>query len=106
MRTPPCIFRLQPVTARRPDFFHYIWRIGELSLFGAKRGGEIKTKSSVYNPTVDHDGAYQLHVVAVDHYCNRIKPKGIDFTATLPKPKSFWEKLIAFWPVIAALVHG
>ncbi|MGB8841443.1 MAG: two-component regulator propeller domain-containing protein, partial [Aliidongia sp.] len=85
-----------------PRNFRYVWRMNEIGLFGAAPEPEIRTNSSVYRVKFPHDGAYRLSVVAVDKYGNRSEKKDIDFNVTLPKPKSFWERLLSAWPVILA----
>jgi hypothetical protein len=89
-----------------PGMFHYIWQNTERGLLGDRIGPEIKTMSAVYRVTFDHDGTYQLRVVAVDRYGNRSEPKDINFKVTLPKPKTFWDTLVAAWPIIVATITG
>ncbi len=90
----------------QPGMFHYLWRMAELSLFGDRPGPEIKTRSSVYRAKFDHDGAYRLRVIAVDRYGNRSEPKDIDFSVTLPKPKTLWDTLASMWRAILAALGG
>ena len=85
-----------------PDMFHYIWRTTEVGLLGDKAGPEIKTKSSVYRANFDHDGAYQLRVIAVDRYGNRSDPRDINFKVALPRPKSLWDTLASIWRAVLA----
>ena len=86
----------------QPWMFHYAWKLSEIGKFGPHPGPEIKTKSSVYKVPFDHDGAYQLSVVAIDRYGNRSDPRTINFEVDLPKPKPLWDRLAAAWQVILA----
>jgi len=86
--------------------FHYIWRVAEEGVVSDRPGPEIETRSSIYRATFDHDGTYQLRVVAVDRYGNRSAPKDIDFRVTLPKPRTLWDTLVSAWPVVVAAVTG
>jgi hypothetical protein len=86
----------------QPGMFHYVWRMTEVDLLGAKPGPEIKTKSSIYRATFDHDGAYKLRVIAVDRYGSWSDPRDINFKVTLPRPKSLWDTLASVWQIVLA----
>jgi hypothetical protein len=78
----------------------------ERGMLGDQPGPEIKTRSSVYRANFDHDGAYQLRVIAVDRYGYRSDPKDISFKVVLPKPKTLWESLVSAWQVVLPAVTG
>jgi hypothetical protein len=82
----------------QPGKFHYVWRLDD--------GPEVKTRSSFYRTNFDHDGVYQLRVIAVDRFGNRSDPKDINFKVTLPKPKTLWDTLIEEWRFVVATATG
>ena len=86
----------------QPGMFRYVWRLTEIGIRRAKPGPEIQTRSSAFRATFDHDGAYELRVIAVDRYGNRSDPKDVKFNVTLPKPKSLWDTLASIWQVVVA----
>jgi hypothetical protein len=90
----------------QPGMFHYIWRLSEVGLLRTTLGPEIKTKLSVHRANFDHDGTYQLRVIAVDRYGTRSEPKDINFKVALPKPNSAWDTLASAWKVIPAALIG
>src|SRR5262249_17436105 len=100
------VVAFDPSYLTQPGMFHYVWRMTEIGLLGNMPGPEIKTRSSVYKATFDHDGAYQLRVIAVDRYGNRSDPKDINFKVALPKPKTLWETLVAAWPIMVVMATG
>jgi len=87
-----------------PWMFHYIWSTTEVGLFSSNPGPGIETKSPVYRVMFDHDGLYELRVIAVDRYGNRSEPRDINFRVTLPTPKSLWDTLTSIWRVVLATV--
>jgi hypothetical protein len=90
----------------QPGMFHYVWRMTEIRSPSYRPGPEIKTRSSVYRTNFEHDGAYQLRVIAVDRYGNRSDPRDIDFQVVLPKPKTIWDTLVSAWPVVVSMMTG
>ena len=100
------VVAFDPNYLTQPGMFHFVWRTTERGLIGDQPGPEIKTRSSVYKMAFNHDGTYQLRVVAVDRYGNRSDPKDIKFKVTLPKPKTFWNNLVSAWHVILPALSG
>ena len=90
----------------QPGMFHYLWRMTERGLLGDRPSPEIKTRSSIYRTSFDHDGSYQLRVVAVDRYGNRSEPKDINFKVHLPKPNSLWDTLASIWQILLTALTG
>ena len=84
--------------------FHYTWQKNEVG--SSNPGPEITTRQPVYKVTFDHDGAYQLRVIAVDRYGNRSDPKDINYKVALPKPKTLWDTLASIWQYLLASAAG
>jgi ligand-binding sensor domain-containing protein len=78
----------------QPGMFHYIWRLVEIGLVGGRPAPEISTTSPFYTLKFNHDGSYQLRVVAVDRYGMWSEPQDVDLRVTLPKPDPYREMLM------------
>jgi hypothetical protein len=90
----------------QPGMFRYIWSMTERGVLSDRPLTEITTRSSVYRAAFDHDGVYQLHVVAVDRFGAMSQPQNVSFKVVLPKPKSLWDILVSVWQIVLAVVAG